>query len=161
MKKLKLYLDTSVISHLEQPNKQSEYEYTHEFWNDVKNGIYEIYVSRPVFDEFDKCDEQKRVKLYNYLAEVQYNYIERNEEITNLTKEIIKQGVLPVKSVLDSEHIASAIVSGCDYVLSWNMKHIVNIKTNNGIRIITIKENYPNIQLVPPSMFIYGGDTNA
>jgi hypothetical protein len=42
MEKLKLYLDTSVISHLDQPDKDIEYRYTHEFWDRAKAGEYDI-----------------------------------------------------------------------------------------------------------------------
>jgi hypothetical protein len=36
---------------------------------------------------------------------------------------------LKQKSLSDCWHIANAIVSGCDAIVSWNFKHIVNMKT--------------------------------
>ncbi|GHU53222.1 hypothetical protein FACS1894132_04800 [Clostridia bacterium] len=154
MRKLKIYLDTSVISHLEQPEKSTEFEYTKFFWCKVKQGKYNICLSEAVFDELLKCNEPKRKLLVNHIAEIKYSEIELTEEVYTLANIIINQGVLPSKSRLDSIHIAAAIVSQCDYVLSWNMKHMANITTNNGIRVVTLKENYGNIQILPPSMLI-------
>jgi hypothetical protein len=45
MRKLKVYLDTSVISHLDQPDKPSEYEYSHLFWENAKFGEFNMFIS--------------------------------------------------------------------------------------------------------------------
>jgi len=51
LRKLRLYLDTSVISHLfadDTPDKMTD---TNRLWNDCINGKYEIYISELVEEE--------------------------------------------------------------------------------------------------------------
>ena len=157
-KKTKIYLDTSAISYLEQDDTPEKMSETREFWEDIKNDKYEVFISDVVIEELQKCYEEKRMKLYSHIADIKYKKIEITNEINDLAKNIIDEKILPEKCIDDSRHIASAIISGCAYLVSWNMKHIANVKTNSGIRIITIKSHFPDIMLVPPTMLMKGDE---
>jgi hypothetical protein len=67
---------------------------------------------------------------------------------------IIERKILTKKSIEDCRHIAAAVVGECDYLLSWNMKHLCNIFTNNGVRHITMEYGYKELQIIPPSMLL-------
>ncbi|OGO85052.1 MAG: hypothetical protein A2Y22_06200 [Clostridiales bacterium GWD2_32_59] len=54
-------------------------------------------------------------------------------------------------------HIAYAVVNNIDYIVSWNFKHFVNIKTINMVNSINMVLGYRQVQIVPPSMLL-GGD---
>ena len=41
-----------------------------------------------------------------------------------------------------------------DYIVSWNFKHIVNVRTVNGVRAITNLRGYNDIDLVAPTYFL-------
>ena len=58
---------------------------------------------------------------------------------------IIDEGILKPKSIDDATHIASAILSNCNIVLSWNFKHLVNYQTINGVRQICFQKNLNKI----------------
>ena len=45
MRKLKVYLDTSVISHLFQEDVPEKMEDTRQLWEMFKNGKYDVYLS--------------------------------------------------------------------------------------------------------------------
>jgi len=60
MKKLKIYLDTSVISYLDQQDAQEKMEQTKELWDIFKTGKYEIVLGATNFDEIEKCSEDKK-----------------------------------------------------------------------------------------------------
>jgi predicted nucleic acid-binding protein len=152
MPKPKLYLDTSVISHLDQPEKISEYQATHEFWNKVKLGIFDIYISDTVENEIKRCKPDKAEILFGYLGQINYHNIEINDKIVKLSSIIIEAGIVPRKSFEDSMHIACAVLTECDYLLSWNMKHLTNTVTNEKMRILTIGANLNTISIIPPSM---------
>ena len=53
MRKLKLYLDTSIISHLFADDTPEKMEDTNRFWEEVLKGKYEIYISPVVMDELE------------------------------------------------------------------------------------------------------------
>ena len=43
--KIKVYLDTSVISYLDQQDAPTEMNQTHQVWEKIKNGKYDVYIS--------------------------------------------------------------------------------------------------------------------
>jgi hypothetical protein len=68
-------------------------------------------------------------------------------------------GVLKQKSFNDCQHIAAAIIGGCDAIVSWNFKHIVNHKTMMGVKAVTALEGYDDLLIYTPSIII-GGEHN-
>jgi predicted nucleic acid-binding protein len=152
--KFKIYLDTSVISHLDQPEKDMEYRYTNEFWKKAKSGEYDMFISAAVIREINRCEEAKREKLIDLLNEIEFNDILFTDEVANLANQIIERRILTKRSMEDCRHIAAAVVGNCDYLLSWNMKHLCNVFTNEGIRQITFSSGYKNLQIIPPSMLL-------
>jgi hypothetical protein len=69
-------------------------------------------------------------------------------------------GILKQKSFDDCQHIAAAILSGCDIITSWNFKHIVNVKTVRGVKVITTLEGYKDLMIYPPSVLLEEGEDN-
>ena len=67
-------------------------------------------------------------------------------------------GILKQKSFDDCQHIAAAILAGCDIITSWNFKHIVNVKTVRGVKVITTLEGYKDLLIYPPSVLIESED---
>ena len=164
MRKLKVYLDTSVISYLSQEDAPERMKDTLELWKDFVNGKYDVYLSQVTLDEIEKCSESKRNKLYDYLSDIEYTKLEINAEIVELAQKIIDMGILRPKSFDDCQHIAAAVVNACDCIISWNFKHIVNVKTIRGIKAITTYEGYKDLMIYPPSALLeeededYGSD---
>lgn len=154
MRKLKVYLDTSVISYLSQEDAPERMKDTLELWKDFVNGKYDIYLSQVTLDEIEKRFESKRNKLYDYLSDIEYTKLEINAETVELAQKIIDMGILRTKSFDDCQHIAAAVVNACDCIISWNFKHIVNIKTIRGVRAITNLEGYKEIDIINPSVLL-------
>ena len=63
MKKLKIYLDTSVISHLEALDVPEKMEITQQLWKDLKEGEYDVFVSEVTQAEISDCPEPKKCYL--------------------------------------------------------------------------------------------------
>ncbi len=72
----------------------------------------------------------------------------------NLAEKFIDFGFLKRKSHDDCRHIAAAILTGCDFIISWNFKHIVNVKTIRGIKAILTYEGYKDLMIYPPSALL-------
>ena len=154
MKKLRIYLDTSTISHLfadDAPEKMAD---TNRFWNDVANGKYEIVISPVVMSEMENCNEPKRSQMFERLNQIQFQIINRTDEVTRLADEYIAGGVLKEKSFADCLHIAFAVVYNCDIIVSWNFKHLVNFKTINKVKVVNAINNYREISIMPPTMLL-------
>ncbi len=117
-----------------------------------------IYISDIVIREISGCNDEKLKILLDYLEQIDYNIIETNEDTIELAEKFIDFGILKQKSFDDCQHIAAAILSGCDIITSWNFKHIVNVKTVRGVKMITTLEGYKDLLIYPPSVLIESED---
>jgi len=154
MNKMKIYLDTSVISYLDQQDAPERMRETQEIWELFKKGQYKIYISDIVVYEISQCSMKKKEILLNYLDQIDYTIIETNESTVELAEKFIDFGFLKRKSYDDCRHIAAAILAECDFIISWNFKHIVNVKTIRGIKAITTYEGYKDLMIYPPSALL-------
>ena len=156
MRKKRIYLDTSVVSYLQQEDAPKEMQETLEFWDILKAGKYDIYISSVVVDELSKCEEPKRTELLSFLNEIDYTdtAIEGNPEVEVLEAEIKELGILPLRSDNDRLHIAAAIHRECNIIVSWNFKHMVNVKTIDGVRVVCVANNVSPIDIYTPAVLL-------
>lgn len=157
MDKMKIYLDTSVISYLDQKDAPERMKKTQEIWEFLKKGQYDIYISDIVAYELNKCYTEKRDILFDYLSQIDYNMIETDEKTMELAGKFIDLGFLKRESYDDCRHIAAAILVGCDFIISWNFKHIVNAKTIRGIKAVTAYEGYKDLTIYSPLTLLEKG----
>ena len=158
MRKIKIYLETSVISYLDQLDAPKEMDVTHKLWERIKAGVFNVALSNVGFDELARCTPKKRAILMNYLAQIQYERIEVNADMVRIADTMVDLKILSQKSYDDCQHIAAAIASGCDAVVSWNFKHIVNHKTMWGVKAISALEGRSDLLIYTPQALLGGGD---
>jgi len=156
MKRLKIYLDTSVISYLDQQDAPERMADTHRLWEKIKAGEFDVVISNVTDFEINKCEESKRKILNAYLDEINYTIVTVDDRTVEIAGRFIDLGVLKQKSFNDCQHIAAAIISGCDVIVSWNFKHIVNHKIIMGVKAVTALEGYDDLLIYAPSMLTGG-----
>lgn len=154
--KIKIYLDTSIISHLEAEDTPEKMQDTLQIWQELNKSKYIVTISDLTFAELAKCPEPKRTLLLEYLSQIDYEEVQETQETISLADEYLEHGVLNPKSRDDCRHIAVATISGCKYIVSWNFKHFVNIKTINKVQAVNKLLDYNEISIVPPSMMLEG-----
>ena len=73
-------------------------------------------------------------------------------KISKLKHSLVKylKRCLNPKSRDDCRHIAIATITGCKYIVSWNFKHFVNIKTINKVQAVNKLMNYNEINILLP-----------
>lgn len=96
--------------------------------------------------------------MFDFLNEIQYTPIQIDDNMLEVAQVIIDMGILTKKSFDDCQHIAAAVLYGCDCIVSWNFKHIVNIKTIRGVREITNLKGYKPIEILNPSVLLESGE---
>ena len=139
-----VYLETTFISYLVAfPSRDlvvaAHQQVTNDWWNYQKEK-YECYISEIVIDESSAGDEkeiQKRLKIIDELK-----LLDLTKEVDELTKAILKSGVIPPKAVRDAAHIAVATVHEVDYLLTWNCTHIANAHILKKIEKICILSGF-------------------
>ncbi len=154
MNRLKVYLDTSIISYLDQQDAPLRMQETQQLWQLFREERYDVYISDIVLREINQCPPPKLEVLNQFLDEISYTVIETDENTLALAEKFINFGILKQKSMDDCQHIAAAILAGCDIITSWNFKHIVNVRTIRGVKVITTLEGYKDLLIYPPSILI-------
>lgn len=157
MKKLKIYLDTSVISHLDQQDAPEKMADTLKLWGTIEGGEYEVFLSPVVMGEIDGCLEPKLSLLLEHLQKIQYTELQKTDEVLELATKYLEAGILRQKSYDDCQHIAYACVYNCDMIISWNFKHLVNVKTISGVKSVNALAGYREMPIYTPTMLISGG----
>ena len=158
MKKLKIYLDTSIISHLFADDTPEKQEDTLKLWQDFILNKYEIFISSVTIGEIEKCYEPKRSEMIEKTKQIHTNLLIDSDEVDALADEYIKNEILKQKSFDDCSHIAFAVVSNCDLIVSWNFKHLVNYTTIKKVKIVNSINNYKEIGIISPTMLIEGDE---
>jgi hypothetical protein len=62
----------------------------------------------------------------------------------------LERGIFPIKYRDDALHIAIASVHDMDIVISWNMEHMVKLKTRREVRAVNILEGHNEIEICTP-----------
>jgi predicted nucleic acid-binding protein len=156
---MKLYLDTSVISHLDAPDTPEKMSDTLRFWQNVMTGLYEICISDITIAEIDRCAEPKRTFMLKQLFSVKPIELTHNDDAKKLTTLYISVGGLPPKSVNDAQHIAIATVHHCDAIISWNFKHIVNLRAMTAVEAVNVQQGYAPLRILSPTMILFPDPT--
>jgi predicted nucleic acid-binding protein len=157
MRKLRVYLDTSVISHLQQEDVPEKMRETLELWEQFKERQdIEVVISDLVIREISKCSEPKLSFLLGELARLDYTLVNVTEDEKGLADIYLQNGVLREKSLDDLTHIAIATLNDCRYIVSWNFKHFVNPKTIKAVNATNLSLNLSQVDIYSPSMMLGG-----
>lgn len=150
LKKLKLYLDTSVPNaYFDDKNPQRQIT-TKEFWQ--KLGDYDIYISDLVKEEITATlDEKLRQNLLRLISSFTC-LSSKTAEIDDLAKEYLSRKIIPVKYIADAVHIAVATVNSIDILVSWNFEHIVKLRTKREVNAANILLGYTQIEIIEAAM---------
>jgi predicted nucleic acid-binding protein len=127
-----------------------------DLWRLLKKAKYKAVISDLTIAELTQCSEPKRSLLLGFLKEIDYEIAPETLETIKLADEYLHHGVLTPTNRDDCRHIAIATLSNCKYIISWNFKHFVNIRTINKVQAVNKLMNYAEITILPPSMLIEG-----
>ncbi|MBI4652873.1 PIN domain-containing protein [Candidatus Kuenenbacteria bacterium] len=148
--KLKIYLDTSVISAYFDERLLERQGYTKSSWKILKN--YDIYISQLVLKEINNHpDTIKRNKMLQLVKNFKILSIE-TKEIKELAQEYVKKKIIPEKYWEDALHLACASVNELNILTSWNYAHLLKLNTKTRVNAINILLGYKPIELVEPPM---------
>jgi hypothetical protein len=144
MKKLRIYLDTSIINFLFADDAPDLKKITQELFRDfIKKERYLFYISDVVIKEIEKTkDDPHKIKLLNVIKDYNLRILTISEEAEKLSLIYIKDKVIPERKIEDAQHIAIATIQQLDVLLSWNFKHLANIKKQLAVKRINEREGY-------------------
>ena len=126
--KPKVYLETTVPSYLTAWTSRdlvmaAHQQITREWWN-TRRADFDLFVSQLVLQEAAVGDPDAAARRMELIRDIPTLGV--SEAAAELAQELARQVPLPERAALDALHIGVATVSGMDYLLTWNCKHIAN-----------------------------------
>jgi len=73
-----------------------------------------------------------------------------NKEIIDLSRKYISKKVISEKFKADALYIATATIQRVDLIVSWNFKHMVNVRRIREYNSVNLSEGYPIIDIRTP-----------
>ena len=150
----KIYLDTSIFGGFYDSDFEEE---TQILFEKIKLGQFKVVYSNTTEEELLGAPERVKELLPN-LAESLKTRVELTEEAVNLADTYLSENVVGKTSRSDCFHIAMATIYEVDILVSWNFKHIVNVKRIRGYNAVNMKLGYKTIDIRSPKEIIYNED---
>jgi predicted nucleic acid-binding protein len=151
MRKLKIYVETSVWSQALAEDAPALREASLAFFRAAKEQQLPLFVSEVVFVEFSKATEELSERLRGLVRQFSPNIIPLNDEANHLALEYLQFGIVPASKLDDARHVAVAVVHELDILVSWNYRHLVNLKRREAFHYSSAINGYPKpLQIVTP-----------
>lgn len=150
MERNTLYLDTSVLNFFFEDKDLEKANSTRELFREIRNGKFNAYISELVLREIGKTRGLKRERLLSLINTYKIPWLEVTPECMELTEKYMGRKIFPSKYRDDGLHIAIATVHQIDVVVSWNLRHMVKLRTRREVKAINIVEGYKEIEICTP-----------
>jgi predicted nucleic acid-binding protein len=152
MKKLRLYLDTSVIGGC--LDKEFDVD-SLKLLQEMQQGEHIAIVSSVTVAEVIQAPPKVQDILTRILGLPLSELISLPNEANDLAELYLKAKIVTKKYQEDALHIAIATVSKADILLSWNFKHIVNVRKIMLFNSVNLSQGYPLLDIRSPSEVIH------
>ena len=143
---MRIYVDTSVVGGYFDDEFAVE---TKQFFEKVDCGDFSLVVSDLLRAELEQAPERVRDYLNRFTGS-QIEEVIRTDEALDLADLYIFEKVVGPTSLTDCRHIAIATVNKVDILVSWNFKHIVNLKRIRGYNSVNLRHGYPMLEIRTP-----------
>ena len=144
--KLRLYIDTSVIGGCFDEEFS---EFSLKLIEEFKTGQKIMNISDLTLKELEDAPSEVR-EVLQQIPDDNIEYLSLNEEAIKLAERYIKEKIVSSKYLLDAQHIAIATINRSDVLVSWNFRHIVNLRRIHLYNSINLKYGYPLIEIRSP-----------
>ena len=143
-RKLRVYLDTSVVNFLFAEDAPEKQGITLDFFeNTVATGKIEACISDAVTEEITRTpDEDRKELLLSVLKEYAFTLLYLDEESERPGELYVRKGVVPERKIEDAYHLAIATVNELDVLVSWNFRHLANVTKERRVAGVNLEEGY-------------------
>jgi len=156
MQKFHIYIETSVWSFAFAEDVPDYRADTLTFFELCRKRVFEPYVSGAVLSEIQFADVPLRKRLEELVRSVNPVMLPLLPEADGLSEAFVREKAVPPSKPEDARHVAIAMVHGLDVLVSWNFRHIVNIRREERFNAVALLEGYHHrLRIVSPKELIY------
>lgn len=142
---LRAYVDTSVFGGVHDREFR---EPSARFFAAVRRGAFVVLVSEALVVEISSAPTvvQETFEAHRSYMEP----VETTAEATTLAEAYLAEQVVPAASRVDALHVALASVARADVLVSWNFKHLVQLRRIRGFHAVNVLRGYPLLEIRSP-----------
>ena len=149
--KHKVYIETTIPSFQFEERTSidavSRKKWTESWWKS-ESGKYDIFSSLAVTEELRLTPIPKRQKCIDFMKNIRL--FEINPEILLIVENYISNKIMPADAGGDALHLAISSFYKCDFLLTWNCKHLANANKFDHIRWINSILGLYNPKIITP-----------
>lgn len=146
MKKLRVYIDTSVIAGCLDDEFSLE---SNQLMEAIKQEKFILLMSDIIVSELINAPQSVKDILLSIPQRV-IEVVKITAEVLQLRDAYINEGVVTSKSINDATHVAAATIARADPIISWNFKHIVRLDKMKGYNQINLLNGYGILTIISP-----------
>ena len=158
-----VYIETSVVSYLTAwPSRDvvvaAYQQVTREWWHDAQDR-FELVASELVVAEAAAGDADAALARMEKLKSV--TLLEATEDAAELTQRLLDLEAVPRKAAEDAAHIAIAVTSGVNFLVTWNFRHIANAAMRFRIERVCREAGYQPTVICTPNELMEPGHADT
>ena len=131
----KVYVETTIPSFYHEtrtdPGIVARRNWTQHWW-DFKRETYEVVTSVAVVDELGRGDYPTRTEALALLEDIPL--LKTGSAVVEIVEAYIHHCVMPADPGGDALHLALASFNKCEFLLTWNCRHLANANKLRHIR---------------------------
>lgn len=145
--RLKVYLDTSVISAFGDARWPERQLLTREFF--ARFDEFAPCTSEVAISEINRTrDPARRAEMLSLLERL--TLLPLDTTATMLSNRYLDAGIFPDSVPDDALHVAVAVLTGQNVIVSWNFKHLVNLRRKAAVLALNQSLGYRTPDIITP-----------
>ena len=144
--KLRIYTDTSVLGGCEDDEFR---EPSRRLFEAFARGELTLVLSELTLRELDTAPDEVKV-VVGRVPQVHIEFLTLSPEVEELAAGYIEDSAIGPSMRVDALHVALATVARVDVLVSWNFKHMVNLKRIHTYNAVNLKKGYPLLEIRTP-----------
>jgi len=157
--KLRIYVETSVWSFALADDAPDYRAATEEFLERCRRRVFLPFISSLVLEEISSAEPPLRKDLEELVAGVRPTLFTLSDRALALADAFLAAGVVPAGKPEDAGHVAAAFNRRLDVLVSWNFRHIANVRRAEKFNAVAVLQGYHHgLRIVSPSEVLYAED---
>ncbi len=153
----RVYVETSIPSFYyevrTEPEMVARRDWTRQFWDNASTN-YELLTSVAVLDELNNGEFLQKQQALDLMSDLPL--LPSPVEIDEIVEAYVRRMVMPADPLGDARHLAVASYHRCDFLLTWNCKHLANANKFGHIRRVNVMLDLFVPMLVTPLELLGG-----
>jgi hypothetical protein len=134
----RVYLETSIWGMVPFGQNPALRQPTLEFLQKCEKRVLLPFISAIVADETRQAPSEVQPTILEQISRVSPILLPLPPQVDILAKRFIDESVLPARRFDDARHVACALVNELDLLVSWNYRHIANVRKAEAFNAVAV-----------------------